>query len=91
MGVLCLAGGLFGQQTIAFLFGIDVSVDRMGYLEKVLLFILSLAAGYVVYKYIIARNKPFFAKMRRLEFGFRGICTLMGAYFAVLLMICALF
>jgi multicomponent Na+:H+ antiporter subunit D len=85
LGVICFAGGIFGEQFIYFLFGFNVSVDTMGYIEKVLLYILSLAAGFVIYKYVIKKHNTLLARVRRMEFGFRGICVLLGMFFVVLL------
>jgi multicomponent Na+:H+ antiporter subunit D len=91
LGVISFAGGIFGEQTITFLFGIDVSVDAAGYWEKAVLFTLSLAAGFLIYRYVIKRGKPLLERMRRIEFGFRGICVLMGLFFALLLISSFLF
>ncbi|MCL2478291.1 MAG: hypothetical protein FWF22_02230 [Treponema sp.] len=83
-GIICFAGGIFGEQAINFLFNADIHVDAAGYLQKAGLFALTLAAGFVIYRFFITKAK-FFGKIRTLELGFRGICVSMGIFFAVLL------
>jgi len=84
LGVLCLAGGIFGEKMIGFLFNTRVYVEAAGYLQKVLFFFLSVIAGYLIYRYFV-KNSGFFRRIRGLELSFRGICVSMGLFFAVLL------
>jgi multicomponent Na+:H+ antiporter subunit D len=87
LGFFCLAGGVFGQQLIKFLFNINVSVDAAGYLQKTVFFAFSAAAGYFIFKYYI-RTSKLFKRIRGIELGFRGICVLIGMFFALILVWC---
>ena len=84
LGILCFAGGLFGEQFIKFLFDVSVSVDAIGYLEKIFLFAISLAVGFLIYKFFV-KNSRLLVRLRGFEIGFRGMCALMGIFFAVIL------
>jgi multicomponent Na+:H+ antiporter subunit D len=86
LGVLCFAGGIFGEEFIHFLFNINVAVDAAGYFEKTLLFAASGIAGFLIYKYYVRRSK-LLKHVKAFALGFRGICALVGAFFAVLLII----
>ena len=87
---LCLVGGILGEQLIEFLFGISVSVDAAGYLQKIIFFVISAAAGFLIYRYYI-KNSKLFKTIRRFEFGFREICFSLGFFFAVVLIVVRLF
>ena len=84
LGMLCLVGGVFGEQCIGFLFNVSVNVDVMGYVQKIVLFALSGLVGFLIYGYYLNRSK-LFARIRGKEIGFKGICVLMGVLFAILL------
>ena len=86
LGVLCLAGGIFGEELIGFLFDVSASVDAAGYLEKTLFFLLSAGAGFFMYKYYLSSSR-LLVKVRQTDIGFRGMCVLMGVFFAVILMV----
>ena len=86
LSVFCLAGGIFGEQFIEFLFNISVSVDAAGYLQKVALFAISVTAGILIFKYYV-KTSTLLKRIRELELGFRGICVCLGAFFAVLLIV----
>jgi len=90
LGALCLAGGVFGEQAIKFLFGVDASIDAAGYAVKTGLFALSAAAGYLIYKHFVKRSK-LFVKLRETDMGFRWICVSIGGFFALTLITAKLF
>jgi len=84
LGALCLAGGVFGEEFIGFLFDVRASVDAAGYLEKTIFFLISSLIGYLIYKYYLKSSK-LLAKVKQTDIGFRFMCIMMGAFFAVLL------
>jgi len=84
LAAICFIGGIFGSELITFLFGVEVSVDAAGYLEKTAIFAGSAAAGILIYRYIVRDNK-FLARFRGIDFGFRGTCAAMGGFFAAVL------
>ena len=90
MGVLCFVTGVFGVQSIEFLFGVTLSVDVMGYVEKIIIFFVSLAAGYLIYKYYVKKS-ALLKRLKHFELGFRGICAAMGVFFAVILIFVGFF
>ena len=83
---LCFAGGIFGEGFIRFLFNTTVRVDAAGYLEKSILFAASAIAGFLIFIFYIKKSK-LLVKLRGVEIGFRGICALMGVFFAVMLLV----
>ncbi|MCL2811692.1 MAG: proton-conducting membrane transporter [Clostridia bacterium] len=86
LGIVCLAGGIFGVQLVEFLFGVPMSVDVLGYLEKIALFAVSGVGGFLIYKHYISKS-PLFKRIREMEFSFRWMCVSMGAFFAVTLLV----
>ena len=84
LGILCLAGGIFGEQSIEFLFNVEVSVDAAGYLAKAGLFAASVVAGYFIFKYFVDKH-PFFMRIRGFDMSFRWMCASIGGFFAVML------
>ena len=84
LGGLCLAGGVFGQQMINYLFHASIRVDPLGYAQKSLIFFASVAVGLLIYKFIVKGNKTL-KRIGRLNLGFREICVSMGVFFAMLL------
>ncbi|MCL2568626.1 MAG: proton-conducting membrane transporter [Oscillospiraceae bacterium] len=85
LGLLCCVTGILGVQTIQFLFQTTVYVDFMGYLEKVLIFFISLGVGYLIYKYFV-KTSALLRRVRAFELGFREICASMGVFFAMILL-----
>jgi multicomponent Na+:H+ antiporter subunit D len=90
LGILCLAGGIFGEQFVEFLFNVEVNVDAAGYVEKTGLFALSVVIGYLIYRYLVDRH-PFFKRIRGFDMSFRWMCGSIGGFFAVMLIIVRLF
>ena len=85
LGAICFAGGIFGEEFIKFLFDVSVGVDAAGYLEKTFLFAGSVIAGFLIFKFYVKKSR-LLAWIKDFEIGFRGICILMGAFFAVILL-----
>jgi multicomponent Na+:H+ antiporter subunit D len=90
LGALCLAGGIFGEQFVEFLFNVRVNVDSAGYLEKTGLFALSVVVGYLLFRFFVDRH-PFFKRIRGIDMNFRWICASMGGFFAVTLIVVRFF
>jgi len=86
LGATCFAGGVFGPQLIGYLFGDSVRVDALGYLEKVVIFAVSLAAGYYLIKHY-DRFSNTMARLRVIDLSFRGICFSIGIFFAVAILV----
>ena len=84
LGVICFWFGVFGGQAIWFLFNRQVGIGLMGYLEKSLVFCLSLGAGFLIYRYFLAK-KDFLPRLRGLELSFKAMILSIGVFFAVLL------
>jgi len=90
--LLCFITGLSGQRVIHVLFNVSVGIDAAGYLKKALIFFGSVAVGLVIYTSFIRNGAPFrrdglFARVKSFSIGFRGMCALTGAYFAILLIV----
>jgi len=86
LGVLCLAGGVFGQHVIDLLFGFPVTVSTAGYLEKIAILVASVGVGLLIYKHGIQDRAPI-PILIRFDLGFRGICVSIGGFFALLLIV----
>ncbi|MCL2397002.1 MAG: proton-conducting membrane transporter [Defluviitaleaceae bacterium] len=84
LGAMCLLGGVFGQPLVNFLFVNTATIDIMGYAQKALIFFVSVAVGYGIYKYIIAGNK-LLKRIGDLDLGFKSACASMGAFFGLII------
>ncbi|MCL2052535.1 MAG: proton-conducting membrane transporter [Lachnospiraceae bacterium] len=84
LGIICFFGGIFGEQFIHFLFNIDVGVDAAGYFEKILLFAISVAVGYVVFRYYVKKSL-ILKKIGSFSQNFRGMCASLGVFFVLVL------
>ncbi|MCL1936463.1 MAG: proton-conducting membrane transporter [Defluviitaleaceae bacterium] len=84
LGSLCFLGGVFGQQFILFMFNTELSVNPAGYLEKIIIFFISLVVGILIYKYYIKKSK-LLKRVKQIDLGFRGICIAMGIFFGIML------
>jgi len=85
LGFMCFLTGVFGVQSVQFLFNTSVTVDRLGYLEKSGIFFASAIAGFFIYKYYIKTSK-LLKRLRSFEMGFRSACVCIGVFFAALLL-----
>ncbi|MDR2570028.1 MAG: proton-conducting membrane transporter [Oscillospiraceae bacterium] len=85
LGTLCLIGGFFGVQLINLLFEVQLHVDAAGYLEKSLIFAASVIVGYLIYRFYIKRSR-LFKQLSDADVGFKGTCTIMGAFFAFIIL-----
>ena len=90
LGVMCLLFGVFGEWMINFLFGFGVSIDVWGFVEKALIFAVSLAVGLVIVRFAGPINKRLETFGLGVNFGFRGICASIGGFFGVMLVVIAI-
>lgn len=86
MGVLCFATGIFGVQTIKFMFDTSVSIDTIGYIEKIAIFFSSLVGGYFIYKYYVKKSM-LLKKLRNFDMGFRGMVLSIGVFFGAVMVL----
>ena len=84
LAFLCFVTGVFGVQTVQFLFNTPVTVDPLGYLEKAGIFFASAIVGFFIFKYYV-KNSKLLKRMGSFELGFRGACACIGIFFAALL------
>ena len=84
LGFVCLIGGMFGEQFIGFLFNVTVDINTGAYMQKTAIFAVSVIGGFLINRYVVGRA-AILDRLRRKEIGFRGICTMLGVYFAALL------
>jgi multicomponent Na+:H+ antiporter subunit D len=73
LGTLCFAGGVYGQGFIKVLFNQKVTIDIVSYMQKAMVYLVSLAAGAIIYKKIILRSKLLY-RIKEIEFSFNDIC-----------------
>ena len=86
MGFLCFFTGIFGVQSIQFLFDISVSIDLWGYVEKTLIFFASLAAGVLLFKYYVQKS-ALLKRVKDFDMGFRGMVFSIGVFFLAILVV----
>ena len=86
LGAICFAGGIFGTQMIQFLFGYSVEVVVFSYVQKSAIFLVSVGAGYLIYRYVVKGNK-LLTRVGGVYFSFQSICIAIGVFFAVLMVV----
>ena len=84
LGLLCLGFGIFGESIILYLLNVDVRINMGGYIEKSVIFGLSLGAGFIICKYGI-KDRPMLKHVAAIDLGFRGMCAALGVFFAAIL------
>ena len=84
LGVLCFLGGLMGSAFIQYLFGVSLTVNPAGYLEKSMIFFASLAGGYILFRFYVTKSK-LLKKLGAFELSFREMALSIGVFFAILI------
>ncbi len=80
LGISCLAGGIFGVQAMEFMFNANLSINIGQYIQKSVIYILSVIGSYFIYKYLIkGRSAP--EKFGKISFDFQQMILAMIAFF----------
>jgi multicomponent Na+:H+ antiporter subunit D len=82
LGFACLVTGVLGTQIIKFMFLYPVSVNVFSYLQKTLIFLISVAAGFWIYKYAGKIRMPEY--LSNLRIGFKTMCGSLLVFFIVM-------
>ncbi|MDD2580001.1 MAG: hypothetical protein PHP40_07990, partial [Eubacteriales bacterium] len=80
LALLCLIGGLFGAQAVSWLFPVTLSFEISDYLEKIIVYLASLAAGWLIYRFSAERLVRLLRKARY-EPGFNHMVLALIAFF----------
>jgi len=93
LGASCVILGVFGPAVARFIFAAPVVVDApyfgigvWGYLEKSLIFALSLGAGVLAYRYVPVSRKVI-VPLRGMQLNFKIMCISIGVFFALMLVV----
>ncbi|MCL1988891.1 MAG: proton-conducting membrane transporter [Firmicutes bacterium] len=84
LGILCLIFGIFGNSIMSTLFNMETQINFMGYLEKSIIFAVSLTLGYFIYNKLL-KGRAILNKISEIDLGFRGMCAALGVFFIVFL------
>ena len=84
LGVMCFVLGVFGEHVILILFGWEANVSISGYIQKTVIFAVSIGVGILIHKYLLS-GRAFMKRLREFDMGFREMCAAVGVFFAVLL------
>jgi len=88
IGIACVVLGVFGVPVARFLFDQPtnggISLGVWSYLEKSLVFFVSLGLGILAYRYVPVKNR-LVAPLRGLQLNFKIMCMSIGVFFALLL------
>ena len=83
LGSLCLVFGIFGASVVRLLFGTDITIDPAGYLKKSMVFLLSTASAWLIYRFAV-RNRAFWKRIRAVDFGFNTSALSVVLFFAAI-------
>ncbi len=84
-GAAILAGGIFGSQAVALIYGPSYSAAGALSGEKILIFAATLALGIAVYRFGVQRIGDFLAAVRGFKFSFNQITVFISLFFVLLL------
>jgi multicomponent Na+:H+ antiporter subunit D len=84
LGVICFTGGIFGRSFLEFLFNIKVDIDLFSYMEKSLLYLLMLLAGWLLYKKLIFKRR-ILNVVKEMDLSFNNICLSIVIFFFITL------
>lgn len=84
LGLLCFLGGIFGHYLVGVYFELDIKWGVIDYLEKLLIYLGSIAIGLLFYKFIYTRYKIFHT-LREVELTFNELAMSIVTFFAGLL------
>jgi len=87
LGALCLVFGVFGQWILNYLFGFNLQISVSGYVEKMIIFFVSLGVALLVARYAMPINEWLEKMGLRVNWGFRGICASIGVFFGLVLVV----
>lgn len=85
-GAACLAGGIFGAQAVALLFGQTRSVAGAWALPKLLSFALTLAIALLAYRLVIRRIGATLDRVRTHKYNFNQVTVMLTLFFAALVL-----
>ena len=84
-GLACLAGGVFGSQAVALVYGPEYSAAGALSAQKILTFVLTLAIAVLLYFLVVRRIGGFLAAIRRIKSSFNQITVFLTLFFVALL------
>lgn len=83
LGAICLVFGIFGAPIINLLFGISIEIDISSYIMKSIVFFASVAAAWLIYRYLI-KGKKLWNHIRSFDLGFNSIALSVVVFFGIL-------
>ncbi len=72
LGVSCIVGGIFGVTAINTIFNTDVSINSGIYIEKTIVYLISVIVAFLLYKFILKKNKYLYS-LRKFSLNFQQI------------------
>ena len=84
LGIICLIGGIFGTPIINYLFQTNATISVSSYITKTIIFFLSAIVGFIIYKYVVSKNK-LMKRIAGLEFSFNSVVVSLVVFFVVIL------
>lgn len=84
-GAACLAGGVFGGPTVALIYGPEYAASGALGPEKLITFALTLAAGLLIYRFVVMKIGNVLLAVRTFKFSFNQVTVFMTVFFAMLL------
>lgn len=84
LSVLCLVGGIFGEQIMYVIFNENVYIDSGEYLYKSIIYVVTMILAYLVYSSGFI-NSTIFKKAKALDFSFNTIALSIPLFFVSLL------
>ncbi len=80
LGLMCVAGGIWGVEIMELIFNTELSIDIFSYLQKSIIFVLSFIGSGILYKFVLKDNKKL-EKLGRISLNFQQIIMTMLGFF----------
>lgn len=86
LSLICFVGGIFGEPIVNYIFSISMHIDSYVFIEKGIIYVISLIIGVLFYRYIY-HHMRLFKEIRSLDLTFNTICMSIVIFFFTLLVI----
>lgn len=80
----CFIGGIMGSQLISFLFNVEIQVSLTGYIEKSIIYMISLLLAFLFYQFAYSKIS-LFKRIREIELSLPSLCLSIVVFFAGIL------
>lgn len=83
--ITCFLGGIMGNIFVGVLFNVNFTISLVSYIEKTMIYMLSIIISFIIYQYVYKKIK-LFKLIREIELSFNQICFSIISFFTIILL-----